>query len=357
MPPMPPSAHRNSPPIPIIKESLSNKKKSQSIASSKQRYLLENASNVRKARTDGINNSKPLKEKSGNKSSTLVSNQTEVSSSSEKKKENDGNNNGILHNGVGMGDGINNTMGMYSPYSAGTGMGMGGMGMGGMGMGGMGMGGMGMGMGGMMGGMGMGNVGMGGPISSLNNFLFGFQSVVFSLGQAMNIVGMNTQALKQLYSQIMSMMDSALSTLEEIRVMEQTMSRMKEEHISEDDKKRRRRLKALRWSLVMGASYMGYRIVSRWLRRRREFQGWLERKNVNQNPRFDVTSRNIEGNHHNVELPSPNQYNMENRPSYPDYNNGNNRYRYDNGSGHSHLNTQYGLSLSNGYERRPPSYY
>ena len=62
------------------------------------------------------------------------------------------------------------TMGMYgSPY----GLGMspyGGMGMYGMGMYGGGM---------MMGGAG--------PFSGLNNFLFGFQSVVFSLGQAMQV--------------------------------------------------------------------------------------------------------------------------------------------------------------------------
>lgn len=34
---------------------------------------------------------------------------------------------------------------------------------------------------------------------------------------------------------------------------------------------RRRRLKALRWSLMLGSTYLGYKVVRGWLRRRREF--------------------------------------------------------------------------------------
>jgi hypothetical protein len=70
-------------------------------------------------------------------------------------------------------------MGGSSMYGGGMNM-YGGGGMGGMGMYGGGMGGMG------MGGMG-GMYGSPGPLSSLNQFLFGMQNVVFSLGQAVQV--------------------------------------------------------------------------------------------------------------------------------------------------------------------------
>ena len=137
-------------------------------------------------------------------------------------------------------------MGYGSPY----GMGMGGMGMG--------MSPMGMGM-----GMGMG----GGPISSLNQFLFGFQTLIFSLGQAFQIVGMNTQAMHQLYDQAMGMLDQALVMLHELR----TLENREIQALSEEDQKRRRRLKAIRWSLMLGISYAGYSFVAKWMKKRRDY--------------------------------------------------------------------------------------
>lgn len=83
---------------------------------------------------------------------------------------------------------LHNSQQMMMGGAGGMGMGMGmGYGFGGMGMG--------MGYGGYGGfgmspyssyGMGMG-MGMGGPLQGLNQFLFGFQSVIFSLGQAMQV--------------------------------------------------------------------------------------------------------------------------------------------------------------------------
>lgn len=157
---------------------------------------------------------------------------------------------------MGMGGGIG-----MSPYG-GMGMGGMGMGMGGMGMG-MGMGGMGMGMGG---GMGMGAGGS--AIMTLNQYLFGFQSLTFSLGQAIQVVGMNTQALHHLYEQIMAMLDQGLKLLQELR----TLENQEIQALSEEDQKRRRRLKALRWSLMLGISYAGYSFVAKWLKKRKEFK-------------------------------------------------------------------------------------
>ena len=157
-----------------------------------------------------------------------------------------------------------------SPSPMGSYGGMGGMGMGGMGMGGMGMmggmGGYGMGMGGM--GMGMmGGMGMG-PIFTLNQYLFGFQSLIFSLGQAINIVGMNTQALHHLYDQIMGMLDQGLTLLQDLK----TLEKKEIQSLSEEEQMRRRRLKALRWSIMLGISYVAYSSVSKWLRRRKEYR-------------------------------------------------------------------------------------
>ena len=152
--------------------------------------------------------------------------------------------------------------------------GMGGMyGGGGMGMGGMGMGG-GMGMMGSPYGMSPMMGGMGGPLSNLNQFLFGIQNVLSSLGQAVQIVGMNTQAVKQLLEAASGMFDHAVATWSEMRAIEAAAS----EFESEEHKKRRRRLRALRWAMVTAATYAGYKCI-KWLfssSRRRHQRPMLE---------------------------------------------------------------------------------
>jgi len=106
---------------------------------------------------------------------------------------------------------------------------------------------------------------MGGPLSTLNQFLFGVQNVVFSLGQAVQIVGMNTQALRQTLESASAMFDHAIATWNEMQVIE-AASR---ENESEEMKKRRRRLRALRWALVAAVSYAGYRLLRKVLLRKR----------------------------------------------------------------------------------------
>ena len=85
------------------------------------------------------------------------------------------------------------------------------------------------------------------------------------------ILGMNTHALQQLFHTAMSFFDNAISTLNEIRALN-IASASDEEEMSEEEIKRRRRLKALRWSLVMGVSYAGYKLMRRWLLRRRQLR-------------------------------------------------------------------------------------
>ena len=140
-----------------------------------------------------------------------------------------------------------------------------------------GMGGYGMGLGGPMnmnmnmmgGGYGMGQ---GGNISSLSQYLFSFQSIIFSLGQAMQIVTMNTQQLHQLYDQIIVMFDQALKYLDELKHLESVQGHMNiHQPLTEEQIKKRRRLKAIRWTIMFGISYAGYKLVLKWYRKRREY--------------------------------------------------------------------------------------
>ncbi|CAB9513173.1 expressed unknown protein [Seminavis robusta] len=131
-------------------------------------------------------------------------------------------------------------------------VGLGGAGMygGGMGMYGGGMMGSPYGLyGGMMGGMG--------PLNSLNQFLFGVQTAIYSLSSAVQVIGMNTEAFHQLLDAASSMLDHALAAWHEMRALDATEKIFE----TEEQKMKKRRLKALRWALVVAASYAAYRIL------------------------------------------------------------------------------------------------
>ena len=81
---------------------------------------------------------------------------------------------------------LNNNANSFGMFPGGN---VGGIGMGGMGMGGYGYG---------SPMLGSPLMGIGGPLNSLNQFLFSIQNVIFSLSQAVQIVGMNAQGLQQL---------------------------------------------------------------------------------------------------------------------------------------------------------------
>ena len=163
------------------------------------------------------------------------------------------------------GNDLSSSMVASSPYGTASG-GYGGMnGMYGGGMYGGGM--YGGGLGGMYGGYGGGMMspyyGMmsAGPLSGLNQFLFSVQSVIFSLGQAVQIIGMNAQGLRQLFESAMSMFDHAVETWHQMQVLEERARHSE----TEEDRKRRARLRALRMALVAGISYLGYKLVRRLL--------------------------------------------------------------------------------------------
>lgn len=105
-----------------------------------------------------------------------------------------------------------------------------------------------------------------GPFSNLNQFLYGIQTVVFSLSQAVQLLGMNQQALQQAFDSLTSMMDHAIATFHELRALEA----MKNEKETAEQKKRRQRLKTIRWALMMGGSYVVYKLIRRITSRRKQ---------------------------------------------------------------------------------------
>ena len=171
-----------------------------------------------------------------------------------------------------MGMGMNSMM--MSPYS----MGMGGMGM----------------MGGMYGGMYGGGMGMGMGsqwLTSLNQCIFGFQSLIFSLGQAVQIVGMNAQQLHHVYDSMKGMIENVLGqvnsklgcSIEELLGVNKnnkgkgslrglgdnqnpTSTEEDDEIITQNEIIRRRRVAAFRWTISLASSYLLYKGVRKLIR-------------------------------------------------------------------------------------------
>lgn len=245
------------------------------------------------------------------------------------------------------------------------------------------MGGLGMGYGmGYMGGMGgMGGMPMlPGYMSNITNFLFGFQQVVFSIGQAVQIVSMNTNALQHFVNSGIHMSQSAKQTFEEFQqkyfdftqILTLTQDSVKVKHGvliegkgSDDDsiemKKKKRRLKAIRWSMLLLVSYTCYRIVRRFIRNR------VKRKaaemvalgyGYRSNNRHQLNGRN-NGNHNmnmSNSLYQPNPYRQEqyHNGNYYNSNPYNRNYGYDYSStnqyGQQYHHQAQGNSYGNGFE-------
>lgn len=133
--------------------------------------------------------------------------------------------------------------------------------------------------GGMMGGM-MGGVG---PFSGVYQVLFGVQNVVFSLTQAVQLMGTNQHALQQAFDSLTGMIDHAIATFHELRALEATETAKE----TEEQQRRRRRLKALRWAFVVGSSWLLYKLIRRLTTssRRRRIVGYDGTNSNNMGPR------------------------------------------------------------------------
>jgi len=105
-----------------------------------------------------------------------------------------------------------------------------------------------------------------GPFSNLNQFLYGIQTVVFSLSQAVQLLGMNQQVLQQSFESLTSMIEHAVATFHELRALEA----LQNERETEQQKKRRQRLKTIRWALMVGGSYVVYKLIRRITSKRKQ---------------------------------------------------------------------------------------
>jgi hypothetical protein len=76
---------------------------------------------------------------------------------------------------------------------------------------------------------------------------------------------MNAEAVKHLLESAVAMFDHAAATWHEMQALE-AQGRATE---SEEMKKRRRRLRALRWALVAAVTYAGYAVIRKLLSSRR----------------------------------------------------------------------------------------
>lgn len=116
-------------------------------------------------------------------------------------------------------------------------------------------------------GYGMNSIG---PLSTINQYLFSFQSFIFAIGQAVQIVGMNTHQLHQLYDQLTAMADQALLYIHEMKTL--SIQEVATKNLSDEERRRRRRLKAIRWGLLFSASYASFWTILKWYKKRKDFK-------------------------------------------------------------------------------------
>ena len=161
---------------------------------------------------------------------------------------------------------------------------------------------------------------------------------------------MNTQALQQLYQNGMSMVDQVLKTLHD---MNATTTLCNNDDTSEEEKQRKRKLKALRWTMVFGISYIGYKLIRKWLRQRRAIRDYHHRlSNTSYNPTPPTTT-----NSSITPYPSSTQYGGGNYytggggPSYPYQSN-----HYHNSYGMNNMMSPYTPNHNN-YYNGSQSYY
>ncbi|VEU40767.1 unnamed protein product [Pseudo-nitzschia multistriata] len=116
-------------------------------------------------------------------------------------------------------------------------------------------------------GMGMGGTGL--PyLSGLNQIVYNVQNIVFSISQAIYMVGANQQALQQAWESLNQMIDHAIKTFHEMRALEC----IEREHETEEEKQKRKRLKALRYAFVFGGGWLVYKTIRNLLFRKRRLR-------------------------------------------------------------------------------------
>ena len=117
--------------------------------------------------------------------------------------------------------------------------------------------------------MGMGGMGGGLPyLSGLNQMVYNVQNIIFSISQAIQVVGANQQALQHAWESLNQMVDNAVVTFHEMRALES----IEQECETEEERNKRKRLKALRYAFVFGGGWLAYKLIRNFLFRKRSLQ-------------------------------------------------------------------------------------
>lgn len=165
--------------------------------------------------------------------------------------------------------------------------------------------------------MGMGMNTMGLPyLSGFNQMVYNVQNIIFSLSQAVHVVGANQEALHHAWESLNQMVENAVATFHEMRALEN----MERECESEEEQRKRKRLKALRYAFVFGGSWLAYKLIRNLLFRKRNPSlqhgsnpyGQLQRLSNNQSmtsPGFNAISN----------YSSPNNFYGASNMGYPGY--------------------------------------
>jgi len=130
-----------------------------------------------------------------------------------------------------------------------------------------------------------GVVGGGGSsfVTNTIQILFSIQSVLFSLGQVVQIIGSNTIAMDHLYHQCNTLFRSWLGKIQHITSQPQwSLESTKDSSPNtslcrnDDTEKTRRKMKAIRYGLMLGASFIGCRWIHSWWKKRSEYLRYLQ---------------------------------------------------------------------------------
>ena len=117
--------------------------------------------------------------------------------------------------------------------------------------------------------MGMGMNTMGLPyLSGFNQMVYNIQSIVFSISNAIQVIGANQEALRHAWESLNQMIENAVVTFHEMRALE-SIERGSE---TKEEREKRKRLKVLRYAFVFGGSWLAYKLIRNLLFRKRSLQ-------------------------------------------------------------------------------------
>eukprot|EP00535_Pseudo-nitzschia_heimii_P008667 CAMPEP_0197180080 /NCGR_PEP_ID=MMETSP1423-20130617/4818_1 /TAXON_ID=476441 /ORGANISM="Pseudo-nitzschia heimii, Strain UNC1101" /LENGTH=336 /DNA_ID=CAMNT_0042630101 /DNA_START=32 /DNA_END=1042 /DNA_ORIENTATION=+ len=117
--------------------------------------------------------------------------------------------------------------------------------------------------------MGMGMNTMGLPyLSGFNQMVYNIQSIVFSISNAIHVIGANQEALRHAWESLNQMIENAVVTFHEMRALES----VEREFETDEEREKRKRLKVLRYAFVFGGSWLAYKLIRNLLFRKRSLQ-------------------------------------------------------------------------------------